>query len=146
MCNDSLATRCYLNPDVFEPQLAEKWEISDDKLTYTIHLRKGVLWHDFTDPTTRKRYENVEVTADDFKFYVDVIKNPKIPCEPIRAYFEDLQELRVLDRYTFQVIWKRRYWQSEATHARPHARCRGTSTSSIRPSRTTSPTTPSATG
>ena len=84
MCTDSLAERSYLNPDVFEPKLAEKWEISDDKLTYTIHLRKGVLWHDFTDPTTHKRYENVEVTADDFKFYVDVIMNPKIPCEPMR--------------------------------------------------------------
>ena len=55
----------------------------------------------------------MEVTADDFKFFVDVIKNPKIPCEPMRVYFDDLQELRVMDPYTFQVIWKRRYWQSE---------------------------------
>ena len=113
MCTDTLAERCYLNPDVFEPKLAEKWEISDDKLTYTIHLRKGVLWHDFTDPTTHKKYENQEVTADDFKFYVDIIMNPKIPCDFMRNYFEDLQDLRVIDRYTFQVIWKRRYWKSE---------------------------------
>ncbi len=113
MCTDSLAASSYRNPDVFEPQMAEKWEISDDKLTYTIHLRKGILWHDFTDPTTHKRYENVEVTADDFKFYMDVIMNPKIPCEAMRNYFEDFQELKVIDRYTFQVIWKRRYWMSE---------------------------------
>lgn len=26
--------------------LAESWDISDDGLTYTIHLHKGVLWHD----------------------------------------------------------------------------------------------------
>jgi peptide/nickel transport system substrate-binding protein len=113
MCTDTLAERSFLNPDIFEPKLAEKWEISDDKLTYTIHLRKGVLWHDFTDPTTHKRYENVEVTADDFKFYVDVIMNPKIPCDFMRVYFQDLQGLRVLDRYTFQVTWKQRYWKSE---------------------------------
>jgi peptide/nickel transport system substrate-binding protein len=113
MCTDMLAERSYLNPDVWEPKLAERWEVSDDKLTYTIHLRKGVLWHDFTDPTTHKRYENVEVTADDFKFFVDVIRNPGIPCEPIRQGYIDLQDLRVLDRYTFRVIWKRRYWPSE---------------------------------
>ena len=113
MCNDSLAVRSFLNPDVFEPQLAEKWEISDDKLTYTIHLRKGVLWHDFTDPTTHKKYENKEVTADDFKFYVDVIRNPGIPCEPIRNYYEALKDIRIIDPYTFQVNWQKRYWKSE---------------------------------
>jgi peptide/nickel transport system substrate-binding protein len=32
-----------LNP---KPALAESWEISDDGLTYTFNLRKGVLWHD----------------------------------------------------------------------------------------------------
>jgi peptide/nickel transport system substrate-binding protein len=113
MCYDSLAERNVLNPDIFEPKMAEKWEISDDKLTYTIYLRKGMLWHDFTDPTTHKRYENVEVTADDFKYFFDVIMNPKIPCESTRNYFEDFQDLRVIGPYTFQVTWKRRYWKSE---------------------------------
>jgi peptide/nickel transport system substrate-binding protein len=113
MCYDSLAERSYLNPEVFEPKLAERWEVSDDKLTYTIHLRKGVLWNDFTDPTTHKKYENKEVTAEDFKFYIDVIRNPGIPASPLRTYFEALKEIRVLDPYTFQVIWSRRYWLSE---------------------------------
>ena len=66
MTFDTVATRNLINPDRWEPQLAEGWQVSPDKLTYTIHLRKGVLWHDFTDPTTGDVFKNVEVTAGDF--------------------------------------------------------------------------------
>lgn len=109
---DSLAERSMKEPTRFDPMLAERWEISDDHLTYTIHLRKGVLWHDFTDPETGERFQDVEVTADDFKFYIDTIRNPGIQCEPIRVYYQDLEDLRVVDRYTFQVIWKAPYFLS----------------------------------
>lgn len=29
-----------------EPHLAERWEVTDDQLTYTFHLRPNVTWHD----------------------------------------------------------------------------------------------------
>lgn len=29
-----------------KPDLAESWEVSEDRLTYTFHLRDSVLWHD----------------------------------------------------------------------------------------------------
>ena len=112
LCYDSLAQRNYNTPDVFEPLLAERWEVSDDKLTFTIHLRKGVLWHDFTDPTTGESFENVEVKAGDFAFYIDVIRNEKIACDPIRSYWKDLDRIEVIDDHTFKVIWKKKYFLS----------------------------------
>ena len=50
----------YDGEGVLQPALAESWEISDDGLTWTFHLRKGVKWVDSTGA------ELAEVTADDF--------------------------------------------------------------------------------
>jgi peptide/nickel transport system substrate-binding protein len=38
--------------DEVEPALAETWDISEDGLTYTFHLRQGVAWHDGTPVTS----------------------------------------------------------------------------------------------
>jgi len=67
-------------------KLAESWEESDDHLTYTFHLRKGLKWYD------NQQREVGDVTADDFvagmqhmldvkggleSLVADVIKNAK---------------------------------------------------------------------
>ena len=46
-----------------EPALAESWEISDDGLTYTFHLRKGVKFH-----TTKEFTPTRDFNADDVVF------------------------------------------------------------------------------
>ena len=45
--------------------LAESWEVSDDQLTWTFHLREGVTWHD-----------GEPFTADDVKFTIELCYNP----------------------------------------------------------------------
>ena len=90
LCTSTLAERNWAAPEEFQPMLAESWTISPDHKTYRIKLRKGVMWQDFTDPVTGREFRNVEVKAADFKFAVDVVKNPDVNCEPLRGYYQDL--------------------------------------------------------
>jgi len=114
MCCDSLAERDYEHPEKFEPKLAESWSVSKDKLVYTVKLRKGVLWQDFTDPVTNKEWHGVEVTAADFKFYVDAIKNPDTNCAPMRTYLINLDRVEVVSKYELKIYWKCKYFISKA--------------------------------
>ena len=50
-----------------EGRLAERWEHSPDYLTWTVHLRQGVRWHD-----------GVPVTAHDVKFTLDLLSDPDV--------------------------------------------------------------------
>ena len=47
---------------VFTGRLAERWDISPDGLTYTFHIRNGVLWHNKAPMNGR------ELTAHDIEF------------------------------------------------------------------------------
>jgi len=51
----------YDNLGNMNPALAESWDISDDGLTYTFHIRKGVKWY------TSEGKEYAELTAKDFE-------------------------------------------------------------------------------
>lgn len=112
-CSDSLASRNFENPAIFQPQLAESWSLSEDKMTYTIKIKKGVLWHDFKDPVNGKEWRDKEVTAHDFKFYVDTIKNEDVDCLPSRIFLKDLIGVEVVSDYEFLVKWRKKYFLSE---------------------------------
>lgn len=51
----------YDNLNNLNPALAESWDISDDGLTYTFHIRQGVKWY------TSEGKEYAELTAKDFE-------------------------------------------------------------------------------
>jgi peptide/nickel transport system substrate-binding protein len=53
------------------PELAERWEMSPDGLSYTFHLRAGVRWHD-----------GAPLTAADVVFTVTLLQDPTFPGQP----------------------------------------------------------------
>ncbi|MEK7643354.1 MAG: peptide ABC transporter substrate-binding protein [Patescibacteria group bacterium] len=58
------------------PELADRYEISEDGLVYTFYLKENLYWHD-----------NKPLTTDDVAFTINLAKNPKIDS-PKRANWE----------------------------------------------------------
>ncbi|MGQ0571590.1 MAG: ABC transporter substrate-binding protein [Armatimonadota bacterium] len=73
----------------FEPDLAERWETSQDGLTITFFLRRGVKW--------QKGYG--EVTADDVKFTFDRLIDPRGPSI-FKGELKTIRSVDVRDRHT----------------------------------------------
>ncbi len=85
-----------LDFDHLEGDLAESWDISKDGLVYTFHLRKGVQWH--------RGYG--EFTAADVQYTFERLKNPKLGS-PYGAKFLTIDKVKVVDKYTVQIILKK---------------------------------------
>jgi len=80
---------------VIEGVLADSWDISEDGLTITFHLRKDVKWHD-----------GVPFTADDVMFTYKTMIDPKTPT----AYSGDfllVKKAEVVDKHTFRVTYNK---------------------------------------
>jgi len=78
------------------PDLAYKWEVSDDGLTYTFHLRDGVKFHDGATLTS----EDVKATFD------RIIFPPTGMISPRRGTFEGVTEVKAVDPKTVQFVLK----------------------------------------
>ncbi len=87
------------------PGLAESWDVSDDGLVFTFHLRQGVLFHD-----------GAELTSDDVVYAFDRMLNPATTAlgtdildfvagaqERLDGTSESASGLKALDKYTVQV-------------------------------------------
>lgn len=82
----------------YEPALAEAYEWSDDGLTFTMHLRKGVRWSDGEPYTT-----------EDWKFWwEDMAKNEDVKWNTVPGYMRKKDgspiDIEFPDEYT--MVWK----------------------------------------
>ncbi len=73
------------------PGLAESWEISEDGLVYTFHLRSGVTFHDGTT-----------MDAEDVKFSLDRAR-AEDSTNAQKALFASISDVTVIDPLTVQV-------------------------------------------
>lgn len=79
------------NLSEFEPRLAERWEVSEDGLTLTFHLRHDARWQD-----------GKPFTAADVEFAFKAITDPNT----LTAYAEDyrqVEKFEIVDDYTIRV-------------------------------------------
>jgi peptide/nickel transport system substrate-binding protein len=87
---DNLIRRDPRDGQTIIPDLAHRWEISSDGMTYTFFLRQGVTFHD-----------GAAFTADDVHAtYSRIIWPPKGISIPRTPLFSAVSEIKVLDPYT----------------------------------------------
>ena len=81
------------------PQLAQRWEVSDDGRVYTFQLRHDVRWHDGT-----------AFSARDVVATLDKVRDPHTLAASTRADFEELSSYSAPDDFTVVLVWKRPYF------------------------------------
>ena len=90
------------DPETMEnlPNAAKGWEISDDHLVYTFHLRDDVKFSDGTP-----------MTAADVKFSFDKVMDPKVDAPHLRNYFEDITGCEEVDTHTVRFTCNKPYYR-----------------------------------
>lgn len=92
-----------LNPITleYEPGLADRWSISDDKKTFTFHISKKAKWSD-----------GKSITAHDVKWTFDTILDPKNMTGVHKVSLERFNAPVVTDKYTIRFTAKNIHWQN----------------------------------
>jgi peptide/nickel transport system substrate-binding protein len=89
----------YANPTTpeFLPDLAERWDVSPDQLTYTFHLRRGVKWQNLPPVNGR------EFVADDVKFTLERYKG-----KVVDFLVSSIKSIETPDKYTVRITLQER--------------------------------------
>ncbi|MGK7871111.1 ABC transporter substrate-binding protein [Falsiroseomonas sp. E2-1-a20] len=77
------------------PGLAERWASSDDRKTWTFHLRRGVQWH----------HGHGLFSADDVVFSLDRVRGREAGS-PFRNTLADIEAVEALDSHTVRIVLK----------------------------------------
>ncbi len=90
------------DPETLEmkPWVAESWEISEDHLTYTFHLRDDVRFSD-----------GHPLTANDVRFTYDRIKDPAVDAPHARNYYKDVIACEIIDESTVRYRCSEPYYR-----------------------------------
>lgn len=100
---DSLAVRDPYTLE-FVPRVARRWDISEDGLTITFHLRDDVTFSD-----------GEPLTADDVVFTFDWIMNPEVNAPRTRAYMTQFKAVIKVNDHTVQFTFSEPYFKNFET-------------------------------
>lgn len=126
LCTVGLASQHIGKYETLAPEMALSMELrqsEEGQSEYWLKLRQDVFWQPlnpthFPDgvdlaPIFLRKHQ---VTAHDFKFYYDVIMNPHVgedQAVALRNYFNDIEEVRIIDDFNFVVRWKTKLVKGE---------------------------------
>lgn len=121
MCTVRVADGQFGKYETFAPDMAVKIEARPrtdhpEAEEYWVHLRDDVYWQPLKRSLLPEGldlascfFEKHQVTAHDFKFFFNAVMNPHVSeakAVALRSYFEDIEDVIVLNDYTFIVRWK----------------------------------------
>jgi microcin C transport system substrate-binding protein len=91
------------NPETldYEPELADRYEISKDSLTYTFFLNKNAKFSD-----------GQPVTAEDVKFSIEAVRDPAYGASHRMPYYDDVESITVVDPRTVKIKMKKKYFKN----------------------------------
>ena len=77
------------------PDLAERWEVAADQVTWTFHLRKGVKFHDGSP-----------FNAEAARFTIERAIGPGSPASLAQRYLSVIQKVEILNDATLRIVTK----------------------------------------
>ena len=75
------------------PQLLDHWQLADDGVTYTFHLRDDVTWHD-----------GVPFSADDVVFTFDALSSEDLYSPFVDPFLRTVDSFEKVDDFTVEVV------------------------------------------
>ena len=87
----------------WEPALAESWIVEKDGMFFDFKLKEGIKWHD-----------GRPLSVEDVKFSFDAIMHPKNKYRTahLMPYYENIREVKILDKRTVRFVVKRKYFNN----------------------------------
>lgn len=106
---ETLASRQRNDPERWIPNLAYRIEVNENFTEYHVYLKRGVRWHQPAVDLNDARYAwlqgDREMVADDFVFYLELIKNTQVDAAFARNYYETCTGIEVINDHEFIVRW-----------------------------------------
>jgi len=114
-CAESPANGHFANPYKLSPALCWRIEIDPTSREFTLFFRRDVVWHPVL--VDLDRYPHLRgthsVTANDYKFTLDMVMNPQVDCAPLRAYFDHLESVKTYGDWVCVVKFNKTYFHTK---------------------------------